>query len=304
MSRSIKDSFLQELQSRFPSLRRLNTSRSLFEIPEIRARVYVRYSKLHSGARTFYGLRSVDIRALEGHSSVICFLWDGQETPLLIPFGAFEDVFSSTKPAADGQIKVQVYPDAQAAELYVAGVGRFNVEGYFGWNELNHFVSFTASNASPNLTHPQIQTLLAAIGYVKGNDVWLPIADRAGVDFSLTNEFPVHKRLPEKFQNVEPILSEVDVVWLKRGSGDLEALFEVEHTTAIYSGLLRFNDVHLEAPSLKTRFSIVANDARRGLFVRQVNRPTFKRSGLAEVCTFMEYANVIDWHSRLIGLNT
>jgi hypothetical protein len=76
-------------------------------------------------------------------------------------------------------------------------------------------------------------------------------------------------------------------------------LFEVEHTTSIYSGLLRFNDVHLVAPDLHPRFSIVANDTRRSLYVRQVNRPTFQRSGLAEVCTFMEYENVLDWYSRI-----
>jgi hypothetical protein len=46
---------------------------------------------------------------------------------------------------------------------------------------------------------------------------------------------------------VEPVLSEVDVVWVRRGAGDLVALFDVEHTTSVYSGLLRFNDVHLIA---------------------------------------------------------
>ena len=85
---------------------------------------------------------------------------------------------------------------------------------------------------------------------------------------------------------------------LNRGGGDLVALFEVEHTTSIYSGLLRFNDVHLVAPDLHPRFSVVANDTRRSLYVRQVNRPTFQRSGLAEICTFMEYENVLDWYNR------
>ncbi len=91
-------------------------------------------------------------------------------------------------------------------------------------------------------------------------------------------------------------------MWMKRGAGELAALFEVEHTTTVYSGLLRFNDVHIVAPELKPRFHIVANDSRRSLFVRQLKRPTFMASGLADICTFMEYENVLDWHNRLRSL--
>jgi hypothetical protein len=108
MIKPVKELFFQELGQRFPSLRRLNSSLSLFEIPETSGRIYIRYSKLHEGGRTFYGLRDVDLRALEGHPSLICFLWDEQSLPLLIPFGSFEEVFFSAKPASDGQIKVQI----------------------------------------------------------------------------------------------------------------------------------------------------------------------------------------------------
>jgi len=81
----------------------------------------------------------------------------------------------------------------------------------------------------------------------------------------------------------------------------MKALFEVEHSTPIYSGLLRFNDVHLIAPIPISKFTIVSNDARRSLFARQVNRPTFKTSGLTELCTFLEYVDVFGWHKRIIG---
>ena len=66
----------------------------------------------------------------------------------------------------------------------------------------------------------------------------------------------------------------------------------------MYSGLLRFNDILLTDPKV-SRFSIVSNDVRRDLFARQLHRPTFKRSGLAELCSFLEYANVFEWHERL-----
>ena len=48
-----------------------------------------------------------------------------------------------------------------------------------------------------------------------------------------------------------------------------------------------------------SRFSIVSNDTRRAVFSRQVFRPTFTKSGLAERVSFLEYANVLDWYERL-----
>jgi hypothetical protein len=299
MPRPIKDQFLEELKRRFPSVRKSGDSQSLFEIPETSTRVYIRYSKLHPRSKTFFGLRRADLRWLEGQNSVICFLWDGQPAPLLVPYAAFEEVFAPLVPANDGQYKVQIYPSAVSTEMYIANAGRFNVEGYFGWNELNTPVDGATRTRAATLTHCQVQALLGAIGFSKGHDVWCPQSDRAGLDWSLSEQCPLHNVLPPRFTPVEPILSEIDVIWMKRGAGDLVALFEIEHTTTIYSGLLRFNDIHLVAPEIHPRFSVVADDARRSLYVRQVNRPTFQRSGLAEICTFMQYENVLDWYSRI-----
>lgn len=300
MPKAIKQEFLDELGRRFPSLKKSPSSQSLFEVPESSFRIYIRYSKVHPGGRTFFGLRQADLQWLEGHMSVICFLWDGQQVPLLVPYAAFEDVFASLTPAKDGQFKAQIYADSDSTELYVANAGRFNVDGYLGWNELNAIVDPGTRALASQLNHSQVQTLLGGIGFAKGHDIWIPQVDRGSLDWSLSREFPLNKSLPQRFKVVEPVLSEVDVVWVRRGAGDLVALFEVEHTTSIYSGLLRFNDVHLIAPDLHPRFSVVANDARRSLFVRQVNRPTFQRSGLSEICTFMEYENVLDWHKRIV----
>ena len=95
------------------------------------------------------------------------------------------------------------------------------------------------------------------------------------------------------------LLEEIDVIWLEHGVGRLHALFEVEHSTPVYSGLLRFNDILLASPGLAARFTVVSNDQRRSLFTRQLNRPTFRMSKLDEHCTFMEYASVYNWHRRL-----
>jgi type II restriction enzyme len=109
----------------------------------------------------------------------------------------------------------------------------------------------------------------------------------------------VCRSLPNGFDEVAATLQEIDVVWATAGANRIEALFEVEHSTPVYSGLLRFNDLLLTAPNL-SRFSIVSNDTRRAVFSRQVHRPTFRRSGLSEIVSFLEYPNVYDWHERIV----
>jgi hypothetical protein len=72
----VKVSFLEQLRTRYGKLKQLPGSLSLFEIGDGLARLYVRYSKLHLGNRTFFGLRRDDLKQLAGINSVICFLWD------------------------------------------------------------------------------------------------------------------------------------------------------------------------------------------------------------------------------------
>jgi hypothetical protein len=118
------------------------------------------------------------------------------------------------------------------------------------------------------------------------------------MDWGLTKRFELRRSIPAGFDAVREVLSEVDVLWVSSGREKLEGLFEVEHSTPVYSGLLRFNDILLTNPQV-SRFSIVSNDARRALFARQLFRPTFRKSGLADLTSFLEYANVYDWHARL-----
>lgn len=304
MPNATKANFLKSLQESYGSLRQLPHSLSLYEVGGAAARIYIRYSKVHSGQRTFYGLREDDLRQLEGHASLICFLWDGQEEPLFLRFSDYEEVFHSTCAASDGQYKVQIYFPDGAVELYIARAGRFNVEGSSGWAELEAMLSLSDIKIMPDLTHSQVQTILGAIGVAKGYDIWIPSSDRGKLDWSVATSFECRETFPGGFQDVGRIIQEIDVIWTVRGSSELKALFEVEHSTPIYSGLLRFNDVHLVAPRLRPRFSVVSNDSRRDLFVRQINRPTFRFSGLSELCTFLDYKDVFGWLNRISKTQT
>lgn len=299
MANEIKAAFLQELANRFGSLKRLAGSRSLIDVKDGKVRFYIRYSAVHGRGKTFYGLREQDLLQLEGRPSFICFLWDGQFEPLLIPFAAFEEVFHSASPASDGQYKVQVFIQDDGCKLYIAKQGRFNIEAYFGWNAVEAVYSLSELDRIPEFSHSQIQTLLGSIGATKNFNVWIPQNDRSSLDLSLTQPFTCSELLPPGFETIMQTMQKIDVIWFHRGSNELRALFEVEHSTPIYSGLLRFNDIHLAMPGSHPRFSIVANDTRKALFSRQINRPTFQVSGLYELCTFLEYSDVYGWHTRI-----
>jgi hypothetical protein len=298
MANAIRDSFLAELRKRFGGITKLPESNSLFDVGEGRARIYIRYSKVHNGRGTFYGLRKNDLRALEGQNSFIVFLWDEQNEPLFLPFDSYEEVFRAANPASDGQYKAQVLIDDDNTELYLPRLGRFNMEGLIGWDSLQRSVLTSRGSLIPDLSHCQVQSIVSAIGIAKGYDVWVPLNNRAGIDLKLAGAIKFREELPGPLREVNDVLQEVDVVWLGRGSNELRGMFEVEHSTAIYSALLRFNDVHLVAGGSPLTFRIIANGARRPQFVRQLNRPTFRASGLTQNCTFLDYRNVFGWFKR------
>jgi len=299
MANEIKSAFLEELTTRIGRLHKLGKSQSLYELGDGAARIYIRYSKVHSKGQTFYGLRKEDLQQLEGYPSVIFFIWNNQTEPLCLPYSDYEDIFRSISPASDGQYKVQVYIQEEGDELYIANAGRFNVESYFGWQHLTSLIESAKLTDVPLLSHTQVQTLIGAIGSAKGFDIWIPKNDRGKLDWSLSEPFEYAATIPYQFKSIENILAEIDILWIERGAGKLRALFEVEHSTPIYSGLLRFNDVHLTVPNVYATYNIVSNDERRSLFVSQLSRPTFKASGLDGCCTFMDYLNVFTWHKRI-----
>ena len=299
MSNVIKSEFLIELKRRFGNIKKLPNSLSLFELGNGLCRIYTRYSKIHSRNQAFYGIRKEDLKELDGYNSVICFLWDRQIEPIFIPYNEFEDIFSSLEPASDGQIKASIYFQDDGMELYIANSGRFNVEGYLGWNYFSERIDLNKIDNTPNFSHSQIQTLLGSIGLHKGFDIWIPPIDRNKLDWNCATKFECVNNLPTRYDKIIDTIREVDIIWLQSGSSQVKALFEVEHSTPIYSGLLRFNDLHLVEPNLKPKYSIVSNDIRRALFFKQINRPTFKVSGLADSCNFMDYRDVYSWYNRI-----
>lgn len=298
MSSGSKESVLESIRRKFGHVSKLAGGNSLFSVGDDAARIYFRYSKVHKNGQTFFGLRQVDLRKLEAHNSYICFVTDNAPAPVLLPFADFEELFRQARPATDGQYKVQLSSRRGPLELYVPKQGRFNVEGYVGLELLQRSLDADKLREARAFSHTQVQTLLAEIGQLKGYDVFVPTSDVGRIRWSDSEKFRIRANIPLELKGVGPLLSEIDVVWVTPSTNSVEGVFEVEHTTTIYSALLRFNDVLLTDSKIG-RFSVVSEEGRRSLFARQLFRPTFMRSGLSEITSFLEYSNVFDWHSRL-----
>lgn len=299
MPNPTKDAFLGELRLRFGSISKLPASNSLFDLAGGAVRIYLRYSKQHGKGTTFFGLRKEDLKQIESRPSYIVFLWDKQESPLFVPFGAYEEVIHGMEPASDGQYKAQIFLRDGEAELYLPRVGRFNLEGLSGWEQLDQAIANSGLSVTPELSHSAVQSMISAIGIAKGFDIWVPQNDRCKLDSALVDSNLCRAELPSPLAPIFDVLGEIDVLWIERGANRVSSMFEVEHTTPIYTALLRFNDAHLAIPKDSPSFRIVAEDARRAAFIKQLNRPTFKASGLNQLCTFLEYRNVFGWLNRV-----
>lgn len=90
------------------------------------------------------------------------------------------------------------------------------------------------------------------------------------------------------------IISYIDVIWLQHQS--IVAAFEVEHTTPVYSGLLRMADLLCMQPNLRIDWYLVAPENRFEKFANEVGRPTFcnLRTPLHECCRFLPYGRLIE----------
>jgi hypothetical protein len=88
-----------------------------------------------------------------------------------------------------------------------------------------------------------------------------------------------------------PELASIDVIWFRSRTGHPVRFFEVEHTTSVYSGLLRFNDVMIDFP-ITEAFIVGDGDKTQRKFEREIARRTFEHSGLIDVTRFLLYEQV------------
>jgi hypothetical protein len=134
-------------------------------------------------------------------------------------------------------------------------------------------------------THTEIQVKLRDIGLFEGFDVW--VADRG----TLWNERPLGEEcltdLPVvAADRTRSVMRVIDVIWFRKGPGHPVRFFEIEHSTSVYSGLLRFNDVMIDFP-IPEAFVVGDGEKTLAKFEREIARRTFEHSGLRKVTRFL-----------------
>ena len=146
------------------------------------------------------------------------------------------------------------------------------------------YVPFTEP---PTLDHTHVQWLLAKVGRQLGCRVWIAANDqrrRWGGEPLGSLSVPALPSLGLS-PDSQRIVSLIDVVWLT-GVNQVVAAFEVEHTTSIYSGLLRMADLATLSPNLSFPLYVVAPASRLPRVRRELMRPAFRALALDRRCRF------------------
>lgn len=148
--------------------------------------------------------------------------------------------------------------------------------------------------------HVRMQLKLARLGLKAGERVWVPVSDQGRLrrlEFdSFDPEFARGVDLPHSY------VENIDVVWKQEFR--IGAAFEIENSTSIYSGLLRFADLNILAPNTVYPMFVVAPQMRRNRLREQLCRPTFRRLQLDTKVRFLSYERIDEIDSFFAGSNS
>lgn len=136
-----------------------------------------------------------------------------------------------------------------------------------------------AAARQTDATHTEVQGWLRDLGLALGFDVWVASNDRNRACGGGRLGDGCLEALPGEFgEAAADSVPLIDVLWIERGRERVAAAFEVEHTTSIYSGIVRLLDLALgnAAPDLAGLF-LVAPDDREDEVRAQLRRPAFAR---------------------------
>jgi len=180
---------------------------------------------------------------------------------------------------------------AIAGFLYDIGSGLLPVPAADGdhaaWNDELERIAAESRNlvaepvgAADGSSHTAVQTLLRDLGrdlgfqvHIASNDRNRPVgASRLG-DGCLAD-------LPEAIRNApgSDSVRLIDVLWID-SAGQVAAAFEVEHTTSIYSGIVRMLDLAMgTSPAAAHGLFLVAPDDREDEVRQQLARPAFQQT--------------------------
>lgn len=152
-------------------------------------------------------------------------------------------------------------------------------------------------------THSEIQAWLRDIGLALGYDVWIASNDRGRLHDGVRLGEGCLESLPTSISTSTgaDAIRLIDVLWLDRGGDRVAAAFEVEHSTSIYSGIVRMLDLALSGSDLHATAGLflVAPDARESEVRVQIARPAFSRIADLEIA-YLPYGE-LERHKEAIS---
>ena len=137
--------------------------------------------------------------------------------------------------------------------------------------------------------HVRMQWKLLSMGHRAGEQVWAPKNDQGKIkEIFEFNEF--EESFAAGLDTQTKYVENIDVVWKEEFR--IDAAFEIENSTAIYSGLLRFADLAMVAPNTIYPLFIVAPSSKRYRITEQLSRPSFKHLNIVEKVRYLSYEKV------------
>lgn len=143
-------------------------------------------------------------------------------------------------------------------------------------------------------THTEVQGWLRDLGLALGFGVWVASNDRGRPYAQGRLGDGCLDALPAGFTDNGDLdaVRLIDILWTDRGDGGIVAAFEVEHTTSIYSGIVRLLDLALGIPARTVRgLFLVAPDDREEDVRSQIRRPAFRHVADLDV-RFLPYSEL------------
>jgi type II restriction enzyme len=134
--------------------------------------------------------------------------------------------------------------------------------------------------AENDRTHTEVQGWLRDLGKALGFGVWIAANDVSRPYAGGKLGDGCLQTLPDSITGRPgaDAVRLIDVLWTDHLTSEVVAAFEVEHTTSIYSGIVRMLDLALGAPGQAiASLYLVAPDGREGDVMAQLRRPAFSR---------------------------
>lgn len=143
-------------------------------------------------------------------------------------------------------------------------------------------------------SHTYYQGLLLEIGKLNKRETFVPNQDKNKIFLSkikLGEIASLNKIFEFSYDNIISFAKTIDVIWFNERKMP-DSVFEVEHSTNIKNSLLKF----VELQDFRTKMFIVADDARKGEFTKNIDMSAFKC--INKYVEFLSYDELSEMHSQ------